>query len=362
MGAHRRGARVRDRLGAQHGPEGRRGRPVDSATTGVDPLVALPHSASFPSGHAATAFAAAVAVGALAPRLRPLLVAVAALVAISRVYLGVHFPSDVIWGAPPASRSASRRPGRCGGSRVAQRQSSAVMRVASTMWESVRERGCGAERPSAGPRSSRRARAAPGRSRRATRRPPGPRRARRSRPRRAARGAARCPPPAYSCDEPDEEPAVEFLLSVPTEDDAAPRPAPRLGRPARPDQPPALGQTIPVVARNRRRVVSEPLRPGLLEPQAVGPDDLEGGVEDVVTGLPRARGRQRALLGNLDQVEERQLEEDGRRTDQRVRLARGPSCRSTVRSSDASPRSRRIGSAVGCGSRHMSRGMVPPPV
>ena len=51
-----------------------------------------------PSGHAATAFAAAVAVGVIYPRLRWPLVCVAGLVALSRVYLGVHYWLDVVVG------------------------------------------------------------------------------------------------------------------------------------------------------------------------------------------------------------------------------------------------------------------------
>jgi membrane-associated phospholipid phosphatase len=65
----------------------------------LHPLVAIPQSAAMPSGHATTAFAAAVAVGLVHPRLRVPLVALATLIAISRVYLGVHFASDVIVGA-----------------------------------------------------------------------------------------------------------------------------------------------------------------------------------------------------------------------------------------------------------------------
>jgi membrane-associated phospholipid phosphatase len=60
---------------------------------------AVPGSASFPSGHAATAFAAAVAVGVLYPRIRTPLLALAATVALSRVYLGVHFATDVLAGS-----------------------------------------------------------------------------------------------------------------------------------------------------------------------------------------------------------------------------------------------------------------------
>ena len=65
---------------------------------GIDPIGLVPASASFPSGHAATAFAAAVAVGLVHPRLRRPLLALAAAVALSRVYLGVHYVLDVLAG------------------------------------------------------------------------------------------------------------------------------------------------------------------------------------------------------------------------------------------------------------------------
>lgn len=55
--------------------------------------------ASFPSGHATTTFAAAVAFAALFPRARAWLFALAVPVAATRVVLGSHFPSDVIAGA-----------------------------------------------------------------------------------------------------------------------------------------------------------------------------------------------------------------------------------------------------------------------
>lgn len=54
---------------------------------------------SFPSGHTATAFAVIVAVSAFLPRLRWALIPFAFIAAISRVYLGVHFPLDVAYGA-----------------------------------------------------------------------------------------------------------------------------------------------------------------------------------------------------------------------------------------------------------------------
>lgn len=59
---------------------------------------AVPDTSAMPSGHAATAFAVAVAVGAVHPRLRVPLLAAAAVVGVSRVYLGVHYPTDVLAG------------------------------------------------------------------------------------------------------------------------------------------------------------------------------------------------------------------------------------------------------------------------
>src|SRR5262249_2035430 len=65
----------------------------------VDMLVSRPHSSSFPSGHAATSFACATVLSAFEPRLRVPLYVLAALIALSRTYVGVHYPLDVLAGA-----------------------------------------------------------------------------------------------------------------------------------------------------------------------------------------------------------------------------------------------------------------------
>jgi undecaprenyl-diphosphatase len=77
-------------------PLTRRRRP---AITRIAPLVRVPSSRSFPSGHTAAAFAFATGVAHGLPPAAPPLYALAAAVGYSRVHTGVHYPLDVAFGA-----------------------------------------------------------------------------------------------------------------------------------------------------------------------------------------------------------------------------------------------------------------------
>ena len=76
-----------------------RRRPERDEAVPTSRHVRMPSSTSFPSGHAASAFAFASAVGDELPMLSPPLHALAAAVAYSRVHTGVHYPADVLVGS-----------------------------------------------------------------------------------------------------------------------------------------------------------------------------------------------------------------------------------------------------------------------
>lgn len=60
--------------------------------------IPLPYSKSFPSSHASMAVVGTFTVGTLYPAALPWLVVLAALLCLSRVYLGVHYLGDVLGG------------------------------------------------------------------------------------------------------------------------------------------------------------------------------------------------------------------------------------------------------------------------
>lgn len=77
----------------------RRARPSPARTSRLARLVKPPRTASFPSGHSASAFAFATGAGLEARALLAPLAVVAAAVAVSRLRARVHYPSDVVVGA-----------------------------------------------------------------------------------------------------------------------------------------------------------------------------------------------------------------------------------------------------------------------
>ena len=86
---------------------------------GLPPLTPVVTQLSFPSAHATTSFAAARAYSRLAPAWA--LYAAAAAFAVSRPYLGVHYPSDVLAGILLGAAVSELWPDRDGGAPELQR-------------------------------------------------------------------------------------------------------------------------------------------------------------------------------------------------------------------------------------------------
>ncbi len=75
-----------------------RPRPFDAYDT-IIPLITRPTDYSFPSGHTCASFAVALVMFRMLPRRYGIpAVVLAAMVAFSRLYLGVHYPGDVLGG------------------------------------------------------------------------------------------------------------------------------------------------------------------------------------------------------------------------------------------------------------------------
>jgi membrane-associated phospholipid phosphatase len=83
------------------------------------PLARAPTKLSFPSAHATSSLAAATALGRVRPRARPALYGLAAAVCLSRPYLGMHYPSDVLAGAVLGTVVGNSVPGLDGDARAA---------------------------------------------------------------------------------------------------------------------------------------------------------------------------------------------------------------------------------------------------
>ena len=65
----------------------------------LPPLASAPSQLSFPSAHATASLAAATAMGRVSPGGRVPLYALAGAICLTRPYLGMHYPSDVLAGA-----------------------------------------------------------------------------------------------------------------------------------------------------------------------------------------------------------------------------------------------------------------------
>ncbi|MEV6755970.1 phosphatase PAP2 family protein [Streptomyces sp. NPDC051214] len=74
-------------------------RPRPGGDKGPEPLVRTAGRHSFPSSHATSAAAATVAYGALSPLGARVVPPLAAAMCVSRMVVGVHYPSDVAAGA-----------------------------------------------------------------------------------------------------------------------------------------------------------------------------------------------------------------------------------------------------------------------
>ncbi|WP_261844586.1 phosphatase PAP2 family protein [Aliamphritea ceti] len=84
----------------------KRNRPCDHLN-GVTPAIKPADQFSFPSGHAAAAFAFASMLSLYYPSLSETALIIAGLIGLSRVLLGVHYPTDILAGAVLGTGSAA---------------------------------------------------------------------------------------------------------------------------------------------------------------------------------------------------------------------------------------------------------------
>ena len=87
---------------------------------GLPPLAGAPSELSFPSAHATSSLAAATALGRVSPGARLPLYGLAGAICLTRPYLGMHYPSDVLR-REPLHRPGPARAANCGRGTVAAR-------------------------------------------------------------------------------------------------------------------------------------------------------------------------------------------------------------------------------------------------
>ena len=95
---------------------------------GLPPLADAPSTLSFPSAHATSSAAAAIAMARVAPGAGPPLYALAMMLCLTRPYLGMHYPSDVLAGAALGAVIGSLVPGLSSGQTPRKRTRSGAFR------------------------------------------------------------------------------------------------------------------------------------------------------------------------------------------------------------------------------------------
>ncbi len=118
---------------------------------GLPPLGRAPSRLSFPSAHATSSLAAATAMARVSPRSAAPLYGLAAAICVTRPYLGVHYPSDVLAGAALGLALGRAWPGLGGGPPIrGQRDGRRTARVEEGLPAPASETasGCGPGGPS----------------------------------------------------------------------------------------------------------------------------------------------------------------------------------------------------------------------
>ena len=114
----------------------------------LPPLAGAPSALSFPSAHATASLAAATAMGRVMPGARLPLYALAGAICLTRPYLGMHYPSDVLAGAALGVVIGDAWPGLRGRG-TEDRMIDLVVGAAQTTGETRADAGPNGDRPEA---------------------------------------------------------------------------------------------------------------------------------------------------------------------------------------------------------------------